>query len=40
MNLGLMVEGQAHLVGYRPRWSSLDAVCESVEWLASRAWPA
>jgi nucleoside-diphosphate-sugar epimerase len=34
------IEKAERLLGYRPRWSSLDAVCESVEWLAARGWSA
>jgi nucleoside-diphosphate-sugar epimerase len=32
------IEKARRLIGYEPRYGSLDAVCESIEWLAERGW--
>jgi nucleoside-diphosphate-sugar epimerase len=32
------IEKARRLIGYEPRYGSLDAVCESVDWLAARGW--
>jgi nucleoside-diphosphate-sugar epimerase len=34
------IEKAVRLLGYRPRYSSLQGVCESVEWLARHEWRA
>ncbi len=34
------IEKAGRFLGYRPRYSSLDAVFESVDWLAARGWQA
>jgi nucleoside-diphosphate-sugar epimerase len=34
------IDKAVRLLGYRPRYSSLQAVCESVDWLAARGWRA
>ncbi|MGD0725697.1 MAG: NAD(P)-dependent oxidoreductase, partial [Spirochaetia bacterium] len=32
------IEKARRLIGYEPRYSFLEAVCESIEWLAERGW--
>ncbi len=32
------IEKARRLIGYEPRYGSLEAVCESVDWLAERGW--
>jgi nucleoside-diphosphate-sugar epimerase len=34
------IEKARRLIGYEPRYGSLDAVFESIEWLAERQWKA
>ena len=34
------IEKARRAIGYEPRYSSLDAVFESIEWLAARGWKA
>ncbi len=34
------IEKARRLLGYQPRFSSLEAVCESVDWLREHAWNA
>ncbi len=34
------IEKAARLIGYAPRYTSMEAVCESVDWLAEHGWQA